>query len=162
MHYSNTPNDMYADVANGSTGKFTLLHWAPALLLAAAVAMVSLLGKPDSPKTELHWLNQLSSSGDPGAQLQLGLAYRDGMYGLKPDAKTGLYWLKQSANGGNPYAEDAVGEAYAKGQGTQPNATLANQWLRKAMQDGNPEARVQLSEQLIAAGHLHQAEALLK
>jgi TPR repeat protein len=164
MHYANSTNEMLPvgnEPGPGSSNPITLLHWAPAFLLVAAVAAISILGKPDSANSELRWLEQLSNAGDPGAELQLGVAYRDGLYGLKPDAKTGLYWLKQSANAGNAYAEDAVGVAYAEGQGTQPNNELANQWWRKAMQNGNQSARVHLSEAMIAAGHVQQAEQLL-
>lgn len=164
MYYANCTNEMLHEGNNpspGSSSPVTLRHWAPALLLVAAVAAISVLGKPDSANSELSWLKQLSDAGDSGAQLQLGVAYRDGLYGLKPDAKTGLYWLKQSANTGNAYSEDTVGVAYAKGQGTQANAELASQWWRKAMQNGDQSARIHLSEALISAGQVNQAEQLL-
>ena len=86
------------------------------LLLAAILASI-LLGSQIQPRDELAWLTRLANQGDDGAQLQLGLAYRDGRYGLSPDPESGLYWLQRSAAGGNAYAEDAVGKAYADGQG---------------------------------------------
>jgi len=144
----------------GTANNTALRRWLPGLVLVAAVVAISVLGKPDSASSELDWLNRLSHDGDAGAQLQLGLAYREGLYGLKPDAKTGFYWLQQAANSGNAYAEDAVGVAYAKGQGTRANAKLAAQWWTRAMHDGNKIARFHLSEALIESGHLNQAKQL--
>ena len=132
-----------------------------AILMVLAVAFVVTAGMRATPRIDLDWLSRLAHSGHADAQLQLGLAYRDGRFGLSPDAKTGLYWLTQAANSGNAYAEDAVGEAYAKGQGTAADPQLASQWLRKAMQAGNHAARIHLSEVLMQTGHLNQAEQLL-
>jgi len=42
---------------------------------------------------ELAWLSHLAETGNTGAQLQLGLAYREGRYGVTPDAQTSLRWL---------------------------------------------------------------------
>lgn len=131
------------------------------LLIVLAIAFVVTAARSSTAPVDLDWMSQLANRGEPNAQLQLGLAYRDGRYGLAPDPKTGLYWLKQAAQHGNVYAEDAVGLAYARGQGVAPDPQLATQWLRKAMHDGNHAARIHLSENLIRAGHLHQAERLL-
>ena len=130
------------------------------LLLAAVLASL-LLGTQVKPHDEVAWLTQLANQGDDGAQLQLGLAYRDGRYGLTADAKTGLYWLKRSAAGGNAYAEDAVGTAYADGQGIAQDIAKAESWWRKAMQDGNQEARIHLADALIQSGHAAEGNALL-
>jgi thioredoxin-like negative regulator of GroEL len=133
----------------------------PGVLLVIAIIASTLLGTSNKPGDELDWLSRLANNGDAGAQLQLGLAYRDGQYGLTPDAKTGLYWLKQSAAGGNAYAEDAIGSAYAKGQGTAQDTTLAEQWWRKAIKDGDHDARIHLADALIQAGQTQEANRLL-
>jgi len=59
-----------------------------------------------SDAQEFDWLNRLAAADDAGAQLQLGLAYRDGRYGLAPDAGTGQYWLDRAARNGQVYAAD--------------------------------------------------------
>jgi len=59
-----------------------------------------------SDTQELDWLSRLAAADDAGAQLQLGLAYRDGRYGLAPDARTGQYWLDRAARNGQAYAAD--------------------------------------------------------
>jgi TPR repeat protein len=135
--------------------------WLPLTLVAVVVGVSTSMGTPNKPQDELDWLSQLANNGDAGAQLQLGLAYRDGRYGLTPDAKTGLYWLKQSAAGGNAYAEDAIGNAYFKGQGTAHDETLAEQWWRKAIKDGDRDARLHLATALIQRGQSQEADQLL-
>ena len=132
-----------------------------ALLCVMAVAFVIVAARSTAAPVDLDWLSRMAQAGEPDAQLQLGLAYRDGRYGLAQDQKTGLYWIKQAALHANSYAEDAVGLAYARGQGTQADPHLASQWLQKAIHDGNRQARVHLSEVLVQTGHLHQAEQLL-
>lgn len=136
-------------------------RWLPLAVVAVAVGASSLIGAPNKPRDELDWLSRLANNGDAGAQLQLGLAYRDGRYGLTPDAKTGLYWLRQSAKGGNAYAEDAIANAYAKGQGTAPDEKLAEQWWRKAIKDGDHDARLHLATALIQRGQTQAADRLL-
>ena len=131
------------------------------VLAVTGVMFVSMAARSAGAPDNLDWLSHMARNGEPGAQLQLGLAYRDGRYGLAQDAKTGLYWMKQAASHANSYAEDAVGVAYARGQGTSQDPQLASQWLRKAIHDGNRQARVHLGEVLVQTGHLHQAEQLL-
>jgi uncharacterized protein len=133
----------------------------PGGLLVAAILASILLGSQIQPRDELAWLTRLANQGDDGAQLQLGLAYRDGRYGLSPDPKTGLYWLQRSAAGGNAYAEDAVGKAYADGQGTAQDIAKAEQWWRKSMKHGDREARIHLADTLIRTGHVSEGNALL-
>jgi TPR repeat protein len=137
------------------------LRWLPGLFLVAMILASVLLGSPNKARDELDWLSRLANNGDAGAQLQLGLAYRDGRYDLTPDLKTAMYWLKQSASGGNAYAENALGSAYAKGQGTERDLKLAQQWWRKAVKDGDPEARLHLADTLIRAGQTQEANQLL-
>jgi hypothetical protein len=144
------------------TSKFPAIwRWTPVAIVAALVILSAILGAPNKGHDEVDWLSRLANSGDDGAQLQLGLAYRDGRYGLKPDAKTGLYWLKRSAAGGNAYAEKAIGSAYANGQGIHQSIQLAEQWYRKAIRDGDRNARVLLADMLIKSGQTSDANRLL-
>ena len=138
-----------------------MAYLLPGGLLLVAVAASLLLGSNVKPKDELAWLTNMANTGDTGAELQLGLAYRDGRYGMTPDPKTGLYWLRRSAAGGNDYAEDAVGQAYAEGKGVAQDMTQAEQWWRKAVNHGNHEARLHLADALIRAGHVSEGNALL-
>jgi hypothetical protein len=135
--------------------------WLPVILLVTVIATSLLLGVPDKPREELDWLSQLANKGDAGAQLQLGLAYKDGRYGISPDTKTGLYWIKRSAAGGNPYAEDIMGTAYAKGLGMRQDIKQAEHWWRKAVNDGAPDAKLHLADALLKNGQTREANQLL-
>ncbi len=141
--------------------KGQLRHWAPVLIPVIAIALAILFGMPDKASDDIGWLNRLAKAGDSGAQLQVGLAYRDGRYGLTADATKGFYWLQQAANNGNAYAEDTVAEMYASGTGTPQDITLAMQWWTKSMHDGDPQARLHMSEALIKSGKIQEAEGLL-
>ncbi len=96
--------------------------------IAASLALIFLLqgGRPPSDAQEVAWLNQLAAADNPDAQLQLGLAYREGRYGLVPDARTGQYWLERAARNGQDYAVDlldgrpSVGKADATGAARTP------------------------------------------
>ena len=121
-------------------------RWAPLLIGAGALAVAGLLARPVAPPTEAGWLAQLAESGDAGAQLELGLAYRDGLDGLKANPRTALYWLKRSAQGGNAYAADQLANAYAQGDGTAADPELARRWWQAAARDGNADAKRHLGQ----------------
>jgi uncharacterized protein len=78
--------------------------------IVAGLVLVFLLkgGLPPSDSQELAWLNRLAVANNPDAQLQLGLAYREGRYGLAPDARAGQYWLEKAARNGEQYAVDLL------------------------------------------------------
>jgi hypothetical protein len=124
------------------------LRWP---LIGAGILIISMgvaLAPPIKPQQEAEWLSQLAPSGDAGAQLQLGLAYREGRYGLAPDPHTGLYWLERSAESGNIYAADLVGTAYAEGQGTEVDKKRARHWWQVAARGGNVDAKKRLGKLL--------------
>jgi TPR repeat protein len=136
--------------------------WFLGAMLAMAAVAVILLGSAVKADDEIGWLNRLAESGDEGAQLQLGLAYRDGHYGLTPDLTKEMYWIKRAAENGNAYAEDALASMYAEGRGTEKDMASAMKWWKKAMHDGYQDARIHMSESLIKTGHTQEAEGLLE
>lgn len=111
--------------------------------------------------SEVNWLNQLAVSGDPGAQMELGLAYRDGRYGLHRDPDLGSYWLKKAAHGGNAYAADAVANMYASGDDFT-GLQQALPWWEQAATGGNSDAQVHLGEYLMIKGQDNQAVTWLR
>lgn len=81
----------------------------PSLVSLAAVVVVGLAamtaeGAGTPARQEVNWLTHLAEGGDVGAQLQLGLAYREGRYGLTPDQRAARQWLHAAASNGNAYA----------------------------------------------------------
>lgn len=53
---------------------------------------------------EVDWLGRLAEQGDAGAELQIGLAYLEGRYGLTRDSQVARRWLRAAAADGNDYA----------------------------------------------------------
>jgi TPR repeat protein len=139
-----------------------LSRWLLGAVLAAAATAVILLGSAVTPADEIDWLKQLANSGDEDAQLQIGLAYRDGRYGLTPDTTKEMYWIRRSAENGNAYAEDTLGSLYADGRVTRKDMANAMKWWTRAMNDGNRDARLHIGESLIKAGRTQEAEELLQ
>jgi TPR repeat protein len=81
----------------------------------------------------------------------LGLAYRDGRYGLPRDSHTAANWLTESAQSGNAYAAAMLGDAYAKGDGVPADQKTAQRWWRQAAQAGDVHAESHLGLALIGA-----------
>lgn len=162
MQLVNYPDDALKSNNSPAASKITLRQWLPGILPLVAIALACAFGTADKAGEDINWLSRLANTGDSGAQLQVGLAYRDGRYGLTPDARKGLYWLKRAAQNGNAYAEDTLGSMYAQGNGTASDPAQAMQWWKKSMHDGEPQARLHLSEALIKTGKVQQAEALLQ
>jgi uncharacterized protein len=140
------------------------VRWAPAGAVAGALALaLTWAAAPRmGPQQEVAWLSRLAQAGDRGAQLQLGLAYREGRKGLVPSAAMGLHWLERSAAGGNAYAADLVGNAYAAGLGTKADLTRARYWWRVAARRGSADAQRRLGEGLAASGRPKAARSLLR
>lgn len=97
-----------------------------------------------SVSREVSWLTHLANNGDSGAQLQLGLAYEHGRYGLQPDAETGYHWLRIAARNGNAYAADRVANHLAE-EGPDDFHEAVALW-KQAAQRGNADAQMRLGE----------------
>jgi len=106
--YNGKPGET-AQNDHSHAGRLSGGYWLGAALVAG-LALVFLLqgGLPPSDSQELAWLNCRSAANNPDAQLQLGLVYREGRYGLAPDARAGQYWLENAALNGEQYAVDLL------------------------------------------------------
>jgi len=150
MHHPNAPK----------SGSLTAL--LAGLLTAGIIAALAACATGVQGGNEVEWLTQLAGNGDVGARLQLGLAYRDGRYGLKADPQTALHWLTAAGRGGNAYAADAVGNLYAGGQGIPQDVKQAVYWWRIAAQGGNGDAQKRLGEELLREGEEDRALVWLR
>ncbi len=126
-----------------------------AALIAAMATVVALTPHTTgvAGSQEITWLTRLAEAGDSGAQLQLGLAYRDGRATLAPDPHAALHWFEAAARGGDAYAADALANAYVAGQGTARDPRQALRWWRVAANGGNADAQRRLGQALLAQGH---------
>lgn len=130
------------------------------LAIAGTLALFATHAGGVSAGHEADWLKQLAKSGDADAQLQLGLAYRDGRYGLTPDPVTGRYWLGVAAQGGNAYAADAVANSYTSA--SAGNLQQALPWWQLAAEGGNADAQMHMGRFMRLSGQNEQALAWLR
>jgi TPR repeat protein len=145
------------------TNKFTLI-----LSFTTLCSVVCISAMADtSPGTdtvfytqEVKLLTQLAKAGDSGAQLQLGLAYQYGQYGLQPDSSSSAYWLNAAARSGNAYAADLVANRYTSDNPPQLNDAVY--WWGKAARGGNTDAEVHLGEYMMQQGEDKEALPLLR
>jgi TPR repeat protein len=137
------------------------------ILIVASLAMInSYVSKSHKAVSQVEWLSQLARAGDHNAQLQLGLAYREGRYGLQRDSASSEHWLTASAKGGNAYAADTLANIYAhvaKAQAIEhADMEQAVYWWQQAAREGSRDAELQLGEYLLNQGERDKAAAWLR
>ena len=76
-------------------------------------------------------LHQAANQGNAGAEMLLGVSYRNGQYERK-DLKQAMKWFREAAAQGQPDAENSLGQMYEDGEGVKQSYALAAQWYRKA------------------------------
>jgi len=123
------------------------------LLIAAGIALAvagltSLLPYQASEQADRAQIEAQARAGSAAAQLELGLAYRDGRFGLKADSAASALWLNRSALGGNDYAAALMGDALAAGNGVQADESAAESWWRQAAEHGDAYAQARLGAAL--------------
>lgn len=101
-------------------------------------------------------LERLDEAGDPTAQYDLGICYRDGLGGIKPDEALMLaYWTK-AAEAGNIVAAYNVGVCHEKGYGIPVTPEAALMWYRRSADGGFP-----LAEKRMAAIGAEEGDVLV-
>lgn len=81
-------------------------------------------------------VRQAAESGDPVAQTQLGLAYRNGK-GVPQDLQEAVKWYTLAADKNHAEAQAYLGFMYMTGRGVRRNDVEAAKWHRKAAEQGN-------------------------
>lgn len=81
-------------------------------------------------------LRQQAEKGDPLAQTQLGLAYRNGK-GVPQDLEEAVKWYTRAAEKNHAEAQAYLGFMYMTGRGVRRNDAEAVKWHRKAAEQGN-------------------------
>jgi hypothetical protein len=101
------------------------------------IALIAVGPRHSSEQADQQQLRQQAENGNPKAQLQLALDYRDGRLGLPVDLHSSAVWLNKSAQAGNPYAEALLGDAYSQGDGVPRDPAAAQRWWRLAAQSSD-------------------------
>ncbi|MCX7178737.1 MAG: hypothetical protein NTX56_08190 [Proteobacteria bacterium] len=73
------------------------------------------------------------------AQLGLGVAYLNGLYGLAMDREQGLKWIKAAADQNSTDAQIILGRALRDGKLTPQDGKAALVWFLRAANAGDPE-----------------------
>lgn len=85
-------------------------------------------------------LRKAAESGQPEAQLQLGIACMTGQGGATPDPERGRGWLDRAAAGGHPAAARFLGLIFLRGMDVVPDMDRAVELLQQAATAGDAEA----------------------
>jgi TPR repeat protein len=99
-----TPND---GAVRGATldGLATRFHSLTLRTLSIAADLISRVSLAPQSATALR---QSAEAGDPIAQYQLGIRYRDGSWGVERDTVKARSWLVRAADSGNSLAAQAL------------------------------------------------------
>lgn len=86
-----------------------------------------------------------AQSGDPEAQCWVGLAHKDGLFGVNADAALAAHWLEASAHGGHVAAQSHFAGILLTGVGAPRNLAEAFKWYLLAAEGGHPVAQWNVS-----------------
>ena len=122
-------------------------------LLGAAVLALTLAALATHHPADTSIRTQLYQQATDGqsrkAQVELGIAYRDGLYGLARDQHTAAQWFAKAAAAGDAYAAGLLGDVYAKGKGVEQDEATAMHWWRQAALAGNAHAAARIGLSLM-------------
>ena len=116
--------------------------------VALGLALMASMPNRSSEEGDRDQLVHQANAGSVRAQLLLGLAYRDGRYGLARDSHSADAWFARAAESGENYAAALLGDAYAVGDGVAKDRAAAQRWWRQAAQAGNAHAESRLGQAL--------------
>lgn len=128
--------------------------WVTAALLVLTLPVraealqdaIAAMQRKDYP-TAVRLLEPLARSGQPQAQLRLGLLYYHG-HGVRESDAEALRWFERAARQGLPEAQHHLANMYAFGLATLPAdedpARLAAQWYFEAARQGHAESQYAL------------------
>lgn len=151
--------ELMADESNGVRNTSGKAAWTPLQMLIPLVIVGCMLGMvvlsshqpPEADKDAVALLQRMAVT-DENAQLQLGLAYRDGRLGLKADPVQASYWLQRSASGGNAYAKQLLGDKAARSQNASFSEVVARMplqqsitYLKSLAESGDSRAQFELA-----------------
>ncbi|GDY23449.1 hypothetical protein LBMAG56_47960 [Verrucomicrobiota bacterium] len=111
-------------------------------LLALAAGALLLVGCGNSSAFKATLAK--ATSGDPQAQVDLGLMYLSGN-GVKENEVEALNWHKQAAMKGLPAGQREYGRRLRDGIGGGRNLAAAREWLEKAANANDVEAQIDLA-----------------
>jgi TPR repeat protein len=107
--------------------------------LTMKIALAERLGEAEL----FRQLLKLAEAGEPWAQRDVGLGYKNGQ-GVAPNDREAVRWLRRAADQGEVRSQYWLGWSLRHGRGGPPNEAEAAQWYRKAAEAGYPPAQADL------------------
>ena len=129
------------------------MAWPFSLLLTfLSLGSVSVADLPD--------LKARAASGDPNAQVSLGIAYRDGK-GVARNYADALAWFRKAAEKNDAAALDNLGWMYEHGFGTATDFPVAAKYYQASADKGHLQGEWNLGRMYAETswGHYDNAEA---
>jgi TPR repeat protein len=121
--------------------------------LKDAISMVNLaacyhhgIGVNKNDAEARKWLDAAAASGHWCGELEKGLAFLRGNYGIKVDEKEGLRYLQRAVESGYGEALHSVATAFLKSTGLKKNGKRAIEFAEAAYRQGRFEAASVLAE----------------
>jgi TPR repeat protein len=109
-------------------------------------AMASLYKNQKKWSEYYTWIQKSAVAGMPEAQLELAIAFRDGL-GQPANPKEAFKWFLAAAKEGAPQAQYELGKTYKKGTGLDaPNNEQAFHWIEEAAKQNYGPAMVELGQ----------------
>ncbi|MEZ5759215.1 MAG: tetratricopeptide repeat protein [Emcibacteraceae bacterium] len=96
-------------------------------------------------KKSNEWMEKAAKLGDPGGELNMGIAYKIGIGGLKKDDKKAFEWFQSAAEKGLAQAEYETAVAYQYGVGVPRDFNKAREWYLKAAEQNHAAAQNNLA-----------------
>jgi len=131
----------------------TMMAWPIACLLA-------LLSVGSVLAADVADLKVRAASGDPNAQVNPGIAYRDG-HGVARDYPEAVAWFRKAAEKNDAAALDNLGWMYEHGLGTTADLARAARYYRASADKGHAQGQWNLGRMYAetAWGHYDNTEA---
>ena len=120
----------------------------------AHIGLMKLYANPDYGKVDEKMARQhlmaAANLGDPTGELNLGLAYESGQFGVPRNQEKSNLWLLRSAQKGNPRAMYHYAVNVGSGTGMKQDMLAGFEWTQKAADLGYPKAQAFLARLLYA------------
>lgn len=127
-----------------TVSRATRLHRRPLARLVACLLFCFLMLKLAGASAEDSGLLQKARSGDPQAEVSLGVDYQQGIDGFPQDIREAILWYRKAAGAGNAWAMYDLGALYKFGVGVPKDPAQSLAWDRKSADLGLAEAQVEL------------------
>src|SRR5260370_148205 len=106
--------------------------------------IITAFGAPMHAESTLSELRNRAVSGDPVAELNVGLAYYNGSDGAQQNFQEAAVWLRKAADQNNCGAQFLLGRMYMVGEGVPVNYTESLRLMRKLAESGHAASQAQL------------------